>query len=103
MHESAYEYATLIASHTEEPVLRPVTRATHYSDTHFQQTQRPTYYPVTSKRTFSHSDSFTSALIINLSLLCFQKSFIIYLYCQLTYSVMETNQLNTNLLKWIAQ
>ena len=59
--------------------------------THLQKTQGPTYYPATLKRTFSHSDSFTSSMIINISLMCFQRSFIIYLYCQLIYSVMETN------------
>ena len=43
------------------------------------------------KRTFSHSDSFTTAIIINLLLLCFQRSFVIYLYRQLICNVMETN------------
>ena len=43
------------------------------------------------KEPFFYSDSFTSAIIINLLLLCFQRSFVIYLYCQLIYSVMETN------------
>ena len=33
----------LLATHTEEPTLRSITRATCYSDTHFPQTQGPTY------------------------------------------------------------
>ena len=53
---------------------------------------------MTPKRTFSHSDSFNSA-IIDLSLLCFKRSFVIYLYCQLIYCVMETNYLT---LKYIS-
>ena len=83
----------LLVLHTEEPALQSVTRAICYSDTHFLQTQGPTYKPATPRGTLSHSDSFTSAKIINLSLLCFKRSFVIYLCCQLIYSVMETNHL----------
>ena len=46
-----------------------------------------------TKRTFSRSDLSTSAIIIKLSLLCFQRNFVIHLCCQIIYSVMETNHL----------
>ena len=86
-----------LVSSEERSLSSTLLRTFHMEDIHWRarchelQTQEPTYKPAAPKRTFSHSKSFTSAIIINLSLLCFQRSFFIYLYCQSIYSVMETN------------
>ena len=89
----------LVSKHTDEPASRSVTRATCYSNTHFLQTQGPTYNPAKpKKKTFSHSDGLTSATIKNFRCRFFKRSFVIYLQCQLIHSALETNNLNTKVL-----
>ena len=44
-----------------------------------------------TKRTFSPSYSFTPAKIIKFRCCVFKRSFVVHLYCQIIYSVIETN------------
>ena len=60
---------------------------------------RPNILTGDTKKYLSLSDSSTSATIIKLLLLCFQRSFVIHLCCQLIYSVMETNHSTQNTIK----
>ena len=73
-------------SHTQR---RTSPAASHTSYTHLQ-TQGSIHYPATPKKNL-FSLWFVYLCDNKLFAVVFQRSFVIYLYCQLIYSVMETN------------
>ena len=77
---SSLKMKLLQATHTKEPALRFVTRATCYSDTPPTNSRTNILSGDLQKNLFSLWRKFTSAMRINLSLLCFKEVSLFILY-----------------------